>query len=308
MSNFRYLFGPVPSRRFGRSLGVELTPFKTCTLNCAFCEVGRTTQLTLERREYVPYQAVIDELEAWHAQQSPADFITLAGSGEPTLHTRFGEILTYIAERQWSPTALLTNSSLLFLPEVRQAAAAADVVKATLSAWDQASFEALTRPHPALRFEGLLEGLRELRKIHTGALWLEIFIVPGLNDAPAQVQRIAELAASLKADRIHLNTAVRPAAEPGVRALAVEELQRLGAFFRPPGEVIAGSLSGGQPAAALDRERIMAMLRRRPCTALDVSRSFGLEPAVATKLLDELKHAGRIRLEKRAGEFFYRGL
>src|SRR5450830_1593621 len=167
MSSFKYLFGPVPSRRFGLSLGVDLLPRKTCTLDCIFCEVGPTTHRTLVRKEYVPTEEVLKELAAWFALNLKADFITVTGSGEPTLHTRFGDVLSAIRaqERVRSHgrvrSALLTNSTLFHLPEVRSCAALAEVVKVSLSAWDQASFEAITRPHADLSFDRLVDGLRK---------------------------------------------------------------------------------------------------------------------------------------------------
>lgn len=307
MTEFRYLFGPVPSRRFGRSLGVDLVPFKTCTLDCPFCEVGLTTERTIVRKEYVPTEAVLAELAAWQAAHVPADFITLAGSGEPTLHTRFGEILDFIATKINIRSALLTNSALLFLPKVRQAAARADVVKATLSAWDQASFTAVARPHPDLRFERILDGLRRFRGEYSGALWLEVFLVPGVNAAPEQVKKIAALAATVRPDRIQLNTAVRPTAETNIRSISPETLAELAALFTPAGEVIARFAGGAQREAGASLESVAAMLQRRPCTAADVSHAFWLAAPEVERVLNELVRAGRVRTETRGGERYYRG-
>ena len=307
MTDFRYIFGPVPSRRFGRSLGVDLVPFKTCTLDCPFCEVGLTTERTLERKEYVPVAAVLKELAAWLVLKQPADFITLAGSGEPTLHSRFGEILDFIAAQMRARSALLTNGSLLFLPEVRAAAARADVVKATLSAWDQASFAAVARPHPDLRFESVLEGLRRFREEYPGAIWLEVFIVPGVNSAAEQVKRIAVLAEMIRPDRIQLNTAVRPTAERHVQALSPEMLQELAGCFSPPAEVIARFSGQAHREASASIESITAMLKRRPCTVEDVAHSFSLAGEQSKRILSDLLRDGRVRVENRDGQCFYRG-
>jgi wyosine [tRNA(Phe)-imidazoG37] synthetase (radical SAM superfamily) len=306
MSTFRYLFGPVPSRRFGRSLGVDLAPFKTCTLDCPFCEVGLTTRQTLERKEYVPTAAILRELDAWSALKIPADFITLAGSGEPTLHSRFGDILDYIAEKKLAPSALLTNSTLLFMPEVRRAAAKAKVVKATLSAWDQASFTAVARPHPDLRFDQILDGLRRLRDEYTGAIWLEVFIVPGVNSAPEQARKIAALAEKIRPDRIQLNTAVRPTAEQAVQAVSAVEIRQLAALFTPPAELIARFKSGARGGDAANLEMILAMLRRRPCSAADIAAAFSLAGEAAERLLAELVGSGKVRVETRADRRYYR--
>ncbi len=307
MPAFQYLFGPVPSRRFGRSLGVDLVPSKTCTLDCPFCEVGRTTARTLLRKEYAPTAAILRELETWNASQAPADFITLAGSGEPTLHARFGEILDFIAANRRGRSALLTNGTLLFLPEVRQAAARADVIKATLSAWDQSSFTAVARPHPDLRFDRILDGIRRLRAEYSGAIWLEVFLVPGVNAAPEQVRRIAALAATIRPDRVHLNTAVRPTAESDVRSISPEALAELAALFTPAAEVIARFSGRGHRDAEASLESVAAMLQRRPCTAADVGHAFSLTAPEVERILAELVRAGQVRSETRAGEIYYRG-
>lgn len=307
MSDFRYLFGPVPSRRFGRSLGIDLLPLKTCTQDCAFCEVGLTTNCTLQRKEYAPVPAVLDELESWYARKEPADFITLAGSGEPTLHSRFGEILDFIAAKHTARSALLTNSTLLFLPEVRRDAARADVVKATLSAWDQQSFVAISRPHPDLRFEWILDGLRRLRAEYNGAIWLEVFIVPGINAAKAQIRKIAALAQSIQPNRIQLNTALRPTADPHVLAIDEATLQELALLFSPAAEVIARFSPANQAMARTDPAAIVALLKRRPCTLLDIAQVFALTEAEAQLLLNQLSSSGQVHTEMRAGKVFYRG-
>ena len=157
MEDKKHLFGPVPSRRFGRSLGVDLTPYKTCSLDCVFCQLGRTTNKTVTREEYVATDAVIAELDEWLKRDGHADYITLAGSGEPTLHSRFGEILEYIRKKSIIPAVLLTNGTMLQFQEVRDAAACANIVKISLSAWDQASYGWVNRPHQQLRFDQLIE-------------------------------------------------------------------------------------------------------------------------------------------------------
>lgn len=133
MSTYSYLFGPVPSRRLGRSLGVDLCPLKTCSLNCIFCQLGPTSCRTVVRKSYTPAETVCSELKDWFSSYGRADYITLSGSGEPTLHSRFGEILEFVSQNSSIPTALLTNGTMLFLPEVRESAAKANLVKISLS-------------------------------------------------------------------------------------------------------------------------------------------------------------------------------
>ncbi|HPJ57143.1 MAG TPA: radical SAM protein, partial [Kiritimatiellia bacterium] len=200
---YRYLFGPVPSRRLGLSLGLDLNPLKVCTENCVFCQVGQTTELTLERREWVPTAGVLAEFDRWAGTGGRADFVTLSGSGEPTMHSGFGDILRHVRAAGGFRTALLSNGSLMALPEVRRDAALADVVKVTLSAWDEDSFRRIHRPAEGLTFDRLLAGERALREEFRGQLWVEVMLLPGYNDSPDQVRAIAEQVARVRPDAVH---------------------------------------------------------------------------------------------------------
>ncbi len=209
-NTYQHLFGPVPSRRLGRSLGIDLTPFKTCSFDCIFCQLGRTTDKTVARREYVSVDAVIAELDAWLAAGNTADYLTLSGSGEPTLNSEFGRVIQFLRNRTSIPVALLTNGSLLSDPHVREAAAEANVVKVSLSAWDDTSLKQVNRPHRTINFATLYNGIREFRKTFSGELWMEVFLVWGTNTAVSDVLKIAERVQALSPTRIQLNTAVRP--------------------------------------------------------------------------------------------------
>jgi len=302
---FQYLFGPVPSRRFGRSLGVDLTPFKTCTLDCVFCQLGHTTVKTLERREYAPIGAVTEEIAAWIHNAGNADYITLAGSGEPTLHSRFGEVIDFIHERSSIPVALLTNGTTLSLPEVRAAARRADVIKITLSAWDEKSFKRLHRPCAGLTFRQLIQGERQLRDEFRGPVWMEVFLVGGVNSSPAQAQRIANEARRIKPDRIQLNTCVRPPAEEFAVAVSGKRMAEFARLFTPPGEVVAAFHAAGSAAVKVNTKAIEDMLRRRPCTMTDIAGAFGMHLNEVSKYVGELVHAGRIRAQRRNGGIYY---
>lgn len=282
---YHYLFGPVPSRRLGRSLGVDLVPIKTCSFNCVFCQVGTTPHPTALRREYVPTQAVVDELAAWVIGGGEADVVTLSGSGEPTLHSRFGDVLRAIHRLTPHKAALLTNSSLLHDPEVRRAAAAADVVKASLGAWDQASLERLNRPLSGVVFDDILSGLTAFRREFTGALWLEVFIVPGINDSADSVRRLAELTDRIQPDRVHLNTAVRPPAESDVHPVDRARLRELADLFTPSADVIASFDRHAHMDTEPTDEDVLALLARRPCRTGDVAAGLGVADATAAQAL-----------------------
>ena len=306
MSPYRHIFGPVPSRRFGRSLGVDLTPMKTCTLDCVFCQLGRTTRRTVHRRAYVPTEAVKAELTRWTSEKVAADCVTLSGSGEPTLHTGFGEVLACAADVTALPTVLLTNGTLLHRKAVRVSARRAHLVKASLSAWDERSFHRINRPHEGLSFKNHITGLRAFREMYAGELWLEVFLIEGLNAESGSVERIARLAESIAPDRVHLNTAVRPAAEPFVRAASRSRLESFAALFRPRAVVIDeyARPSGGAPRA--DEERVLDLLRRRPGTIFQIAAAFDLHANEASKIVGRLLRARRVSMETVSGAPFFR--
>lgn len=292
--DYTYLFGPVPSRRLGRSLGIDLTPFKTCSFDCVFCQLGPTPQPTLTRRAYVPTAAVTAELDAWLASGATADTITLAGSGEPTLHTGFGDVLRFIRDHSAAPTALLSNGTCFTLPEVRAAANHASIVKLSLSVWDQASFVRLNRPHPDLVFGEMLTGYQRFRDGFEGKLWIEVFLVPGINGEPGQVEQIATHVNRLAPDAIHLNTAVRPPAESFAVPMSRLAMEQLAGLFHPTAIVTAEFPADQAPDIAANEETILAMLRRRPCTARQIADVFGMHLNEVSKYIGKLSRDARI--------------
>lgn len=307
---YRFLFGPVRSRRLGRSLGIDLVPLKVCTYDCPYCQVGVTTTKTLDRREYVPVDEVLAEFDRWLSQDGLADCVTLAGGGEPTLHSRFGEVIDAIGARSGLRRILLSNGSLFSRSEVRAAAAKADVVKATLSAWDQASFEKAHHPHPSLRFDDFVEGLKAMRREYRGEYWLEVFAVPGINDSPEQMARIAAIALSIAPDRIHLNTAVRPAQDGHTLPVPSAKLEEFARLFTPMAEVIAiapvqpQSQEGSLPQEAL-AERILSLVQRHPSTLADIVSVLGRPGAEVEAALAVLVARGSLRTERRDSRDYF---
>ncbi|MBN1849428.1 MAG: radical SAM protein [Deltaproteobacteria bacterium] len=304
---YKYLFGPVPSRRLGRSLGVDLIPYKTCSQDCVFCQLGRTPIKTITRKEYVPIRDVLDEIEAWLKKDGKADHITLSGSGEPTLHSNFGEVLRFVRENSAIKAVLLTNGSLFQMEDVCKAAHHADIVKISLSAWDQASFGWVNRPHPDLDFKQVIEAQKSFCDAFKGELWIEVFIIAGMNSISADVAKIAALAEQLKPDRIHLNTAVRPPAEDFVAPVSPERLASLCNLFHPHAEVIAHYKNRGDFEFRANKEAIYAMLKRRPCTAEDIVGAFGMHFNEVSKYLGNLLEQGQIRAERTSGSVYYKG-
>ncbi|MCU0726187.1 MAG: radical SAM protein [Planctomycetes bacterium] len=309
MARHRYVYGPVPSRRLGRSLGVDLVPLKTCTYDCVYCQLGRTARRTLVRREYAPVDEILREVAGKLSAGPAPDYVTVAGSGEPTLHSRIGDVIRGIQAITKVPVAVLTNGSLLSRPEVRAALAGADLVIPSLDAGDERAFRAVNRPHPRIRFPEMVEGLRTFRVEHRGALWLEVLLVGGITDRRETVAKIAGLAKGIRPDRVQLVTVTRPPGRPGIRAAAPEVMEDLRALFDGPVDVFAGPLAG-EPAetapddAAADAE-ILDLLRRRPCTASDVARGLRASALAVGKRLDALRARGAVTVTVRDGHSWF---
>lgn len=306
---YKYLFGPVPSRRLGMSLGVDLVPHKVCSLNCVYCECGRTTNLTLERKEYIPYDEVVTEI-AHYLEHNPApDYITFSGSGEPTLNVRIGDVLHFIKAKSKTPVAVLTNGSLFYDKSVRAELLKADVVLPSLDAAEDLAFRKINRPFHNLNVQEYTRGLIDFRREYKGQIWLEVLIIPGLNDTEANLQALKEAFLRIKPEEIQLNTLDRPGAVENIRAATHKELQDIVHFWELPQVKII--------AAAPDRKKIVSYrddmesailetIRRRPCTLEDMHKILGLHINEINKYLDVLEDEQKIISVRENRGLFYR--
>jgi len=305
---FKYVYGPVPSRRLGRSLGVDLVPFKTCSYDCVYCQLGRTTNHTLELDEYVPVDGVLAELRDKLERGPRPDFIGLAGSGEPTLHARLGEIIAGVKELTDVPVAALTNGSLLWRREVRASLAKAELVIPSLDAGTPASFVRVNRPHGDLSFERMVEGLSTFSHDFKGSIWLEVLLLAGITDGRDEVGRIAALVDKMRIDRVQLNTVSRPPAEASALTVATDDLEKLRALFSCPCEVIAETRKSQHVSSSSSgnlEDQIVALLSRRPCTVEGIAAGLGFRPNEVLKHLDVLCAKGIIRSDRRGLDVFY---
>jgi wyosine [tRNA(Phe)-imidazoG37] synthetase (radical SAM superfamily) len=264
--------------------------------------------LTVTRDEYVPINEVIRELDEWLKTNSKADYITLSGSGEPTLHSRFHEVIRFVKKNSPLRTVLLTNGSLLSVPEVRSAASIAHIVKVSFSVYDQKTYRWINRPHPSIGFKQFVDGLKVFRSQFTGEMWMEVFLIWGMNSISSDVSRIASIAQEIRPDRIHLNTAVRPPLEEFVEAVPKEQMISLCPLFRPTAEVIADFSAEKDIEIKANKETVLAMLRRRPCTAGQIAEAFSMHLNEVSKYLGNLKQAGQIREEWKNGDIYYAAL
>ncbi|HUT53818.1 MAG TPA: radical SAM protein [bacterium] len=303
----KYVFGPVPSRRLGRSLGVDLIPYKTCSYDCVYCQIGRSEATTIERKVYAPARAVIEQVRERLNRGAAPDVITISGSGEPTLHAEIGDVIAAIKGMTAAPVAVLTNGSLLFLPEVRRALMDADIVAPDLDAADPETFQSVNRPHPELKLSEIIAGLRSFAREYRGRLLLEVFLAEGLNADAAQVAKLAAIARGLKSGRVQLNTVSRPPAEQCALAVSREKMAELAALFEPPAEVIADFRAGvkSAPAASGSGAEVLAMLSRRPCTMEDIAAGLSLSRKQARELVDKLIKDKQARIYEQGGRTYY---
>ena len=300
-----YVFGPVPSRRLGRSLGVDLVPFKTCSFDCIYCQLGPTTCKTAEFQEGPPLDEVVAQVAA--RLESKPDYVTLSGSGEPTLYAHLAELVLRLKALTDVPVAVLTNGSLLWNPDVRKALLPSDLVIPSLDAGDEATFKIVNRPHESLNFEQMVEGLVDFRKEFSGQLWLEVMVLEGLTDSEETMTPIAELARRIGPDRVQLNTATRPTAFEQARPVPAERLAQLARLFSPAAEPIADYQGTHQAALfAGERQAVLELLQRRPCTLADVAEGLGLHLNQATKHLEELVAEGKAEEIARDGHVYFR--
>jgi len=303
----RYLYGPVPSRRLGLSLGVDIVPGKVCTLDCIYCQLGRTTKKTIERKDYVDIEGVLAELKERLAQGLVTDFITVSGSGEPTLNSRLGELIDGIKKITDIPIAILTNGTLLYQQDVRADCAKADVVLPSLDAGDEQAFQRVNRPHQDISIEKLISGLCAFRDEFAGQIWLEVFFVEGVNTDAEQIGKIKDAIERIRPDRVQLNTAVRPTAEPNVKAMEAEKLQAIVAKLGENCEVVADFLPRHLGKHIESKaEDVLSMLKRRPCSLQNICSGLGISRHEALKYISHLQHQGVISSEEQDGVIFFR--
>lgn len=293
----KYIFGPVPSRRLGRSLGVDLVPYKTCTFDCIYCDVGRTTHKTISRQPFVSPEEIQRELELTLSMlDKNTDYITLSGSGEPTLNNQVGRIIRKIKEITSTPIAVLTNGSLLFQDEVRKDILEADFVLPSLDAITPVLFEYINRPHPSLKIEELISGLVQFRKQYRGQIWLEVLFCRGVNDGKEEIEKLKEVIERIEPDRIQLNTPVRPPVEDFAFPLTLAQLGKIRERLGEKAELVSDfSAPFGEEFDSVKDTEILNLIKRRPCTTEDISRALGLRIDEVVKHLNQLAKIGAIR-------------
>lgn len=291
---YKYVFGPVPSRRLGRSLGVDLVQFKTCPYDCVYCQLGRTTTKTVKRDAYVPTEDVLAELAAKLADKAECDYMTLSGSGEPTLHRDLDRIIAAIKAMTDTPVAVLTNGALLNDPDVRQALTRADLVMPSLDAGDEETFKTVNRPCPEVTFQSVVEGLNAFRREFSGSLALEILLVAGVNANETEARKMRRIIDEVGPDRVDVNTVSRPPADVDARPVDVATMVRVSNILGPTARIISAHAFPPVGSGQVRREHLLDILRRRPCSMDDLIESLGCHRWEVAKLLFALVQEGVI--------------
>ncbi len=306
-----HIFGPVNSRRLGRSLGIDLLPFKTCSYDCVYCECGATNSLTTKRAEFFPTEEVIAQLDKVLAKGPTLDYITFAGSGEPTLSLSIGRIIRHLKTTypQYN-VAVLTNGSLLGNKEVRDDLARADLVIPTLTSASQDTFERIHRPCPGLLTKTIINDILEFRKEFQGKMWLEIFLIPDQNTSAEELAALREIIQMIRPARIQLNTLDRPATEDWVTAPDPEELENIRKYFtKLQIPVDVAGVCCEQPDICIAGEsthaQILKTLQIRPCTVEDLASMTGLHHHEVAKYLSRLLDNGTVHVERGKRGVFY---
>ncbi len=306
-----HIFGPVMSRRLGRSLGIDLLPFKTCSYDCVYCECGATTHITTKRAEFFPTEEVISQLDTVLRERPTLDYITFAGSGEPTLSLSIGRIIRHLktAYPEYK-VAVLTNGSLLGNKEVAADLSQADLVIPTLTSTSQETFEKIHRPYPGLLTKTIISDILEFRKEFHGEIWLEIFLIPDLNTSLEELTSLRDVIDKIQPARIQLNTLDRPAAEDWVTAPDPDELENFRKYFaelKIPVDV--AGVCCEQPdvcrAGESTHEHILKTLRIRPSTVEDLASMTGLHHHEVAKYLSGLLEEGTVHIQRGKRGVFY---
>ncbi|WKZ38089.1 MAG: radical SAM protein [Anaerolineales bacterium] len=305
----KYVFGPVPSRRLGQSLGIDTIPLKTCNWNCVYCQLGRTKPLVNDRRDYFPPEEILAEVRDVLDSTAPGriDWVTFVGSGEPLLHSSMGRLLHDVKAITELPVAVITNGSLLYCPEIRTELLIADAVLPTLDAGTADTYRKLNRPHPGCTFERSVNGLIEFRSVYRGRLWVEVMLVLGMNDSAHELEKIAGILEKIRPEAVHINLPTRPPAETWVQPPDKEGLMRAISILGNVAEVVHPA-EGSFDLAGYENvtEAVISIITRHPMRQDELERTLcrwsreQLRDALA-----ELEASGRVQIVDRHGTRFW---
>jgi len=301
-----HVYGPVPSRRLGYSLGVDILPYKTCTLDCLYCQLGPTPKKTIRRKSYFEMETVLSQIQNALQSGQEIDYITFSGSGEPTLNASLGKLIRNIKAMTNTPVAVLTNGTLLTSKSVRKALLAADLVVPSLDAASQTMFTRVNRPHKSLKINAVVKGLQSFSEEFKGRIWLEIMLMKNINDSPEHIRELKKIVDRIRPDKVQLNTVIRPPADDTARPLSYDELERIRKIFGERCEIIADFSRIRQTPRMADLEvSILETVRRRPVTLFDLAASLGKHQDEVLKHLNHLLDKNQIKAVSHETKTYY---
>ncbi len=304
---YKYLFGPVPSRRLGLSLGIDLVPYKTCNLNCIYCECGRTTNLINERKEFFDCNEIIKELEYFLKNKPKIDYITFSGAGEPLLYSKIGEIINFL-KKNFSKykIAILTNGTLFFNNLIIEEIKKADLIIPSLDSVNENTFKLINRPHKDLKLNKIIEGIINLRKNFHKKIYLEVFIIKNLNDSYNEILNLKNVIKKINPDKIQINTVDRPPAEEFAEPVSINKLNEIKNIFGEKAEIISFKNKNTKLEKNNNFSTIINCLKRRPLTLEDLMKITNLHVNELNKILRELEEEKKITKIKGDRGIFYK--
>ena len=288
---------------------MDIIPNKLCSLDCVYCEVGVTDKRGLARKEYLPANEILIEVKEVIAEYPNLDHITISGSGEPTLNSKIGDIIRGIKQMTKIPVAVLTNGTLLNLPEVRRDLMDADIVSPSLDAVSADVFEKVDRPNPKLRIDTIIDGIKVFRQEYQGRMWIEILFVKGMNDHDEEVFKMKQVLDEIQPERIHLNTVIRPPAYAIAQPVGEDRLKEIQKILGWRSEII-GIFKETQKIQehTIDEQAILALLKRRAMTVDQMTESLAMRKKEIIASLKQLDREKFIKSYMFNGEEYYQAM
>jgi wyosine [tRNA(Phe)-imidazoG37] synthetase (radical SAM superfamily) len=304
-----HVYGPVPSRRLGRSLGIDPVPLKTCNFSCIYCQLGRTRPLVRRRKAFFGVSAILAEVATMLERlgTDSINWITFVGSGETTLNSRLGSLIRFVKSISNLPVAVITNGSLLYRSTVRKELMAADAVLPTLDAGSETLYSRIHRPHPDFPFDQHVQGLMDFRQQYTGSLWVEVMLLAGVNDAADAVEDIANILERVAPDEIHISTPTRPPTEPWVEIPSPDDLRRAASILGDVATVLDPvNVDVDARVDGTLLEAVLNVVSRHPLQEVEVVRALSRwAPERTLETLATLADSGKIRIIERYGKRFW---
>jgi wyosine [tRNA(Phe)-imidazoG37] synthetase (radical SAM superfamily) len=292
----QYVFGPVPSRRLGFSLGVDIIPAKYCCFDCIYCQIGKTTNIEMTRKSFIDPYKIIDEITNVVNKTEHIDYITFSGSGEPTLNADLGTMIEEVKKITDIPISVITNGALLHIGDVRKDLMLADVVLPSLDAVSEDIFRYINRPHSLIEIDTIIHGLKLLRNEYQGKIWLEVMLIKNVNDTREELEKLKEIVSELKVDKLQLNTVTRPPIDKTIDRLTKDDLEKACEYLGEPCEIICNFEKSVKKHYTENwSQKILEILQRRSLTLDDIVRITGISFNKAKDRLKILENEGQIK-------------